>query len=254
MLGMIISCAAMAQERVVIGKATSTDDDSTNLDYGYGISDASTVTIGSQEWISKNLNVERFANGDTIPQAKTPEEWKSAADSKQPAWCYYNNDPANGSTYGKLYNWYAVNDPRGLAPKGWHIPSDSEWDDLIRYLAGDRVEVNKPEIAKNGRTYYATKEVGSLLKSMTGWSEGGHGNNTSSFTGLPGGSRYPSGRFASLGEYGDWWSSSESTSEKAIARYMNYRFSEIFEYDYDKGCGFSVRCLKDLSPRRASSE
>jgi uncharacterized protein (TIGR02145 family) len=218
---------------------------SSSLDYSIG--DSSTVIIGSQEWISKNLNVERFANGDVIPHVKTPEEWKSAADNKQPAWCYFNNDPTNGLIYGKLYNWYAVNDPRGLAPKGWHIPSDNDWDDLIRHLAKGRVEVNKPLKTSNGNaTQYVTEQVGSLLKSVTDWSESGNGNNKSGMVGLPGGSRYPDGRFSShVREYCDWWSSSESTSEKAMARYLYFKSNDVFKYDYNKGCGFSVRCLKD---------
>lgn len=84
---------------------------------GFGcISYAQTVTIGTQVWRTKNLDVATFRNGDSIPQAKTNEEWEKAAENQQPAWCYYNNDPANGAKYGKLYNWYAVNDSRGLAP------------------------------------------------------------------------------------------------------------------------------------------
>jgi len=98
------------------------DETSGPLDYGYGTSDAPTVNIGTQTWMAKNLNVSIFANGDPIPEVKTNEEWKKAAEEKKPAWCYYENDPANGAIYGKLYNWYAVSDPRGLAPKGWHIP------------------------------------------------------------------------------------------------------------------------------------
>ena len=94
------------------------------------------VKIGTQEWTTKNLNVSAFRNGEPIPEAKTDEEWKKAAENKQPAWCYYNNDPENGTQYGKLYNFYAVKDPRGLAPKGWHIPADSAWGQLGKYLGG----------------------------------------------------------------------------------------------------------------------
>ena len=82
-----------------------------------------TVQIGTQLWIASNLNVSHFRNGDPIPEAASAAEWKQAAEDKRPAWCYYNNDPVNGRTYHKLYNWYAVNDPRGLAPYGWHVPS-----------------------------------------------------------------------------------------------------------------------------------
>ena len=95
-----------------------------------------TVTIGSQVWMTKNLNVDKFRNGDPIPQAKTDEEWENARENKHPAWCYYENDPANGAKYGKLYNWYAVNDSRGLTPEGWKIPSDEDWNRLTDFLGG----------------------------------------------------------------------------------------------------------------------
>jgi uncharacterized protein (TIGR02145 family) len=93
-----------------------------------------TVTIGTQVWMTKNLDVATFRNGDPIPEAKTKEEWDKAGDNKQPAWCYYDNDPANGAKYGKLYNWFAVNDPRGLAPSGYHVPTDAEWTILGDFL------------------------------------------------------------------------------------------------------------------------
>jgi uncharacterized protein (TIGR02145 family) len=102
-----------------------------------GFSKAQTVTIGTQVWMTKNLDVSTFRNGDPIPEAKTDEEWKKAGENKQPAWCYYDNDPANGAKYGKLYNWYAVNDSRGLAPVGYHIPSDAEWTKLEVFLGAD---------------------------------------------------------------------------------------------------------------------
>ena len=90
-----------------------------------------TVTIGTQVWMTKNLDASTFRNGDSILQAKSEEEWKKAGENKQPAWCYHNNDPSSSAIYGKLYNWYAVNDPRGLAPAGWHVPSSEEWETLI---------------------------------------------------------------------------------------------------------------------------
>jgi hypothetical protein len=88
------------------------------------------VTIGTQVWMKENLNVSTFRNGEPIPEAKTAEEWKAAGAAKQPAWCYYDNDPKNGAKYGKLYNWYAVNDPRGLVPVGWHVPDIDELEVL----------------------------------------------------------------------------------------------------------------------------
>ena len=104
-----------------------------------------TVTIGTQTWAIANLNVNNFRNGDSIPEAKTNKEWVTAGESGKPAWCYYNNDPANGKKYGKLYNWYAVNDPRGLAPAGWTLPSDADWVKLTYYLGGQEYGRQKNE-------------------------------------------------------------------------------------------------------------
>jgi hypothetical protein len=84
-------------------------------------------------WMTKNLDVSTFRNGDPIPEAKSEKEWENAAKNQKPAWCYYDNDVQNGKKYGKLYNWYAVNDSRGLAPKGYHIPSESEWNLTIKF-------------------------------------------------------------------------------------------------------------------------
>lgn len=95
------------------------------------------------EWMPKNLTTSTFRNGDSIPEVKVDKEWFEAAKEGRPAWCYYNNDPANGKTYGKLYNWYAVNDARGLAPKGWHIPTDREWQILVDSLGGKAVAGGK---------------------------------------------------------------------------------------------------------------
>ena len=199
-----------------------------DLDYGYGIADAPVATVGSQAWLGKNLNVDHFANGDPIPEARTTDEWERADENKLSAWCYFKNDPANGRTYGRLYNWYAVNDPRGLAPKGWHIPSNHEWDVLTYYLG--------------------VATAGPSLKSTYGWpnnGNNGNGNNRSGIAGLPGGSRNSNGSFWLLGENGFWWSSSEFTTGKAWFRTLGYWDGKVYRFDDDKGCGQSVRCLRD---------
>ncbi|MFM7765029.1 MAG: FISUMP domain-containing protein, partial [Sphingomonadales bacterium] len=108
---MVTSCGVNKKN-----KSTTTDTSSNES------TSSNEVTIGKQVWMTKNLDVDKFRDGSSIPEAKTDEEWKKAGKNKQPAWCYYNNDPANGAKYGKLYNWYAVNDSRGLAPVGYHIP------------------------------------------------------------------------------------------------------------------------------------
>ena len=186
---------------------------------------AQDVTIGIQNWMSKNLDVSKFRNGEAIPLAKTNAEWKSAGQNQQPAWCYYKNKTANGTTYGKLYNWYAVNDPRGLAPKGYHIPTDKEWTMLTDYLGGD--------------------SIGAKMKSTSGWEENGNGSNTSGFAGLPGGYRYYDGFFANVGAGGRWWSSSVYHADLAWYRYLFNSSGDVFRSYYSKQNGFSVRCLRD---------
>ena len=95
-----------------------------------------TVIIGSETWMSENLNANKFRNGDPIPEVKTNQEWENANIEGKPAWCYYKNESKNGEKYGKLYNWHAVNDSRGLAPLGWHVPSETDWSTLSEYLGG----------------------------------------------------------------------------------------------------------------------
>lgn len=181
------------------------------------------VTIGNQIWMVQNLNVDKFRNGDPIPEAKTDEEWKKASENEQPAWCYYDNDPANGSKYGKLYNWYAVNDSRGLAPARWHLPNYFEWNTL-----------------KNNLGY----DAGKKMKSTSGWIENGNGTNESGFSGLPGGYRKSDGTFRRIGVQGSWWSSSYNNI--AWYRYLDYLNSIVLrDFSASKGIGQSVRCLRD---------
>ena len=189
------------------------------------ISFSQTVTIGTQVWMTKNLDVSTFRNGDPIPEAKTVEEWSAYNGAREPARCYFDNDPANGAKYGKLYNWYAVNDARGLAPAGWHIPSNDEWTILTDYLGG-------------------VNTAGYKMKSKSGWKENGNGTNSSGFSGLPGGNRLNIGTFYSIGNYGTWWSSSEYT-DGAWYRDLGYNNGNVDRGNDFLGTGFSVRCLRD---------
>lgn len=182
------------------------------------------VTIGTQVWMSENLKVDKFRNGDPIPYVEMTEEWNKAGRNSQPAWCYYDNDPTNGEKYGKLYNWYAVNDPRGLAPVGYHIASDGEWSALTEHLGDD---------------------AGTKMKSTDGWEENGNGNNSSGFSGFPGGGRYASGPFTLIGGSGYWWCSTEYYAASAWSRSLGYSNGNVFRGSNDKAYGLSVRCLKD---------
>ncbi len=185
-----------------------------------------TVTIGSQLWMAENLNIDEFRNGDKIPEARSSEQWKRAGEKKQPAWCYYDSNSQNGKLYGKLYNWYAVNDPRGLAPAGWHIPNDAEWIQLTDYLGGQQI-------------------AGAKMKSLYGWSNGGPGSQNCDFSGLPGGFRNFDGEYTGLAHNCYWWSSSELIGDYALSRSLvNFNDNVIREY-FNNRLGFSVRCLRD---------
>jgi len=185
-----------------------------------------TIQIGTQKWMSKNLDVAFYRNGDPIPQVTEPAAWAALTTG---AWCYYNNDPIQGAKYGKIYNWYAVNDPRGLAPQGWHIPSDAEWTTLGNTLGGNSIAGGK------------MKEAGTL-----NWASPNFGaNNSSGFAGLPGGDRPYFGKFYDVGDIGIWWSSSEFSTYTAWYRVLNYSGVTIGRYDDYKVSGFSVRCLRD---------
>jgi uncharacterized protein (TIGR02145 family) len=185
-----------------------------------------TVTIGSQVWTSTNLNVSTYRNGDLIPQVQDKEAWGNLTSG---AWCYYENAPSKGKKYGKLYNWYAVNDPRGLAPDGYHIPTDADWITLIDYLGGEEI-------------------AGAKMKSLRVWKSDNvspPSTNSSGFTGLPGGGRDDGFGFSGVRYYGFWWSSSEDGVRKAWSRSLNFRNSRASQESFGKQSGFTVRCLRD---------
>jgi uncharacterized protein (TIGR02145 family) len=184
----------------------------------------STVQIGSQVWTTKNLDVATYRNGDPIPQVTDNDAWDALTTG---AWCYYANSSAIGSVYGKLYNWYAVVDPRGLAPEGWHIPSVAEWTTLSDYLGGIFVSGG------------AMKETGTIH-----WkSPNNEATNSSCFTGLPGG--YRAYGFTGIGEQGSWWSSTEYNTSNAWTSALVYFGGAGYIIDFWKRGATSVRCVKD---------
>jgi uncharacterized protein (TIGR02145 family) len=190
------------------------------------------VKIGKQVWTIENLNVSKYRNGDVIPQVQDKVEW---ATLKTGAWCYYENKDENGTTYGKLYNWFAVNDPRGLAPEGFQIPSNKDWSTLTKNIGGEEL-YNKVLIA-GGKM----KEKGN-----THWEKPNKGaSNASGFTGLPGGIRDQDGMFVGKGLNATWWSSSEENTDNAWYRNVSQNYDHLGFSDIFKARGFSVRCLKD---------
>jgi uncharacterized protein (TIGR02145 family) len=184
------------------------------------------VTIGTQLWTGCNLDVTTYRDGTTIPQVTDPTAWAALTTG---AWCYYDNDSANGPTYGKLYNWYAVNDPRGLAPVGYHVPTDSEWTVLTDYLGGTLVAGGK------------MKEAG-----LCHWAEPNtDATNESLFTGLAGGYRDAFGTFSSIGIDGYLWSSSDFSTTNALYRYITSFTGSALANSTYKQASLAVRLIKD---------
>ncbi|MFA6571574.1 MAG: FISUMP domain-containing protein, partial [Bacteroidota bacterium] len=184
------------------------------------------VWIGTQIWSCTNLAVTTYRDGSTIPQVTDPTAWSNLTTG---AWCYYNNDPSMGPIYGKLYNWYAVNDPRGLAPTGWHVPSEAEWTTLTTYLGGESVAGGK--LKETGYTHWQSPNTGAT--------------NESGFSALPGGYRNEGGTFADIGLRDDWWSSTEYLATTAWYSWVNYSNATLSRDRTIKGYGFSVRLIKD---------
>ena len=195
-----------------------------------------TVNIGNQVWSQKNLNVSRYKNGDIIPQVTDPTQWSNLTTG---AWCWYNNDSASyAATYGKLYNWYAVNDPRGLALEGWHVPNDWDWNRLVKHLDANADTICQSCIQSNS--------AGGAMKSTIGWNALNVGaTNISGFNGLPGGGRYPIGTFLNSGTIGVWWSIFEYDSIQARERGL-YNDRSIIGRSYsEKKSGFSLRLISN---------
>ncbi len=190
-----------------------------------------TIQVGDEVWYAVNVNVEKFRNGDPIPEAKSDDDWYRANQLKQPAWCYYNNDPAMGERFGKLYNWYAFVDPRGIAPEGFRIPDDRDWAILSAYFA---------EIV----------DAGHFLKAEYGWDDrddgtSGNGSNESGFSALPAGMRLPEGAFHGMGYRGAFWSSTEVTESRASSPGVSYNNDKFYWNEFSKGAGFPIRVVKE---------
>jgi uncharacterized protein (TIGR02145 family) len=186
----------------------------------------STVVIGTQEWMQENLKTTRYKDGALIPNNLTDSQWQATTSG---ACADYINDPTKTTVFGKLYNWYAVADPQGLCPTGWHVPSDAEWDTLVNYLGVDTIAGG------------AMKEIGTIhwLSPNTG------ATNSSGFTGLPGGFRDYNGTYYNMNLVGHWWSATQFSTTYIYFRYLFYGNSNLGS-DYNlKTNGFSVRCVKD---------
>jgi uncharacterized protein (TIGR02145 family) len=186
----------------------------------------SSVVLGNgQEWMSENLKTANYRNGDPIPTGLDDASWQATTAG---AYAICNNDNANEAIYGKIYNWYAVADPRHICPSGWHEPTDAEWTVLTDYLGGGAVAGGK--MKTTGTQYWRSPNTDAT--------------NESGFSGLPGGSR-GGGDLGFVGYDGSWWSSSEYGADAAWIRSLSYSNGDAYQENYFKRSGWSVRCLRD---------
>ena len=209
-----------------------------------------TVQIGDQCWFAENLRSENYENGDAIPAGLSDSEWSSTASGAaavygEDAGCQdyspdiYACDPTQSlNEYGRLYNWFAVDDARGLCPGGWHVPTDGEWMTMEIYLGMTEIEANT--IGNRGT------DQGAQMKLDYGWLNGNNGTNSSGFSGLPGGNRDFSGSFYLAGGFGYWWTSSPN-GLIAWGRFLGYDSGRVNRFDdyFTRRVGFSVRCVRD---------
>ena len=184
------------------------------------------IKIGNQIWMKENLKVSKYRNGDDITTNLVNTSWSNA---NKGAYAIYNNENANDASYGKLYNWYAVNDSRGLCPRGWHIPSDNEWTTLTNYLGGESIAGGK--MKSTGTTLWLTPNV--------------KATNKSSFSVLPGGFRNGDGGFIFIRFNALFWSATEFDISNAWNRNLYNYNGNVYRNNFNKSFGASVRCLRD---------
>jgi len=188
------------------------------------------VKIGEQIWMKRNLDVDTFRNGDPIPQAKTYREWELAGSQGMAVWCYYENSRHYGEKYGKLYNWYAVNDPRGIAPRGYHVLSDEEWIEFEECLVG---------------LYKASRQMKSNTRMNCDQKIVQIGKDEIGFALVPGGFRSLLGSFLYNGKNSYYWINKEKDMNNAMFGYMHFKTGELNMNYINKKFGLSVRCIRD---------
>ena len=212
-----------------------------------------TIKIGNQWWMAENLRVTHYRNGESIPNLQIIDDWASTTDG---AYCYYENDTTNVSSYGTLYNWYAVGDTRNLAPEGWHVPTDADFQELEMYLGMSQSEAE-------ATSFRGTNEGSKLANNAPLWVNGALENNSqfgiADFDAFPGGYRsYTSSDYRYLGERACFWSSTESGAY-AWFRWLLYNYSEVYRLNLSKRIGMSVRCVMGnleliIPPQNLSAE
>ena len=210
-----------------VGGNSGVDENNCGIVMDIDGNEYATVIIGNQVWMAENLKVSKYRDGSAIPTGHSDNDWMNLSTG---AYSVYDNTESNADTYGYLYNWYAVDDSRNIAPAGWHVATDAEWTTLTDYLGGTSVAGGK--MKETGTSHWNSPNTGAT--------------NESGFTAFPGGYRnYYDGNYLNIGSYGYFWSSSENDSNYAWKRKLNYNDSEVNRYYGSKRFGFSVRCVRD---------
>jgi uncharacterized protein (TIGR02145 family) len=204
--------------------ACKKEDDNSIKDYDGNV--YTSVKIGTQTWMVENLLTTHYKNGSEIPAVTTFTAWGNLS---TPGYCWYNDDEtANKTNYGALYNWFAVS-TGNLCPAGWHVPSSEEWNLLSTYLGGDNASGGK--LKEAGTRHWSSPNTGAT--------------NESGFTALPGGQRDDAGAFYFTGTVGFWWSNTAAYADRAFSRELDNDYTTFFPFNDIKKFGFSVRCIKD---------
>ena len=210
----------------------------------------STVTIGNQVWMKKDFDKVVYNNGDTIPQVKDASEWVNL---KTGAWCYLDNDSSNLKLKGRLYNWYALNDPRGIAPEGYRIPEAEDWKKLVYNLGDHNNKLTSKDYRNKIQKYLAILSnklslnkfeniVGFKLKKPIGWTGLGNGSNESGFGAVQAGDRFEKGVFTH--ENAHWWSKTDLQNGTSTMFFVGLERRQIFLQDVNKSFGLSIRFIK----------
>jgi len=213
----VITDVPTANKTVIFNFVACTDGDNNNY---------SVVKIGTQTWMAENLKATKYSNGNIIENVTDSILWSGLSSA---AYCDYNNSSAIANVYGRLYNWYAVNDSRNLCPTGWHVPTDAEWTVLTTYLGGENIAGGK--LKSTGTEFWKSPNFGA--------------SNETGFTALPAGYRFGSGSFSNIYNYTYWWTNTEANSTDAYYRFVYYQIANVYRNSLFKSNAYSVRCLKN---------
>lgn len=205
------------------------------------------IKIEDQIWTSENLAISSFQNGDEIHHAKSEDDWSQANFNKKPAYCFYENNEELAKSYGFLYNWFAVNDERGLVPKGWHIPHVLEIVKMLNHL--DNANSLDYNNFPGDKKFFGQRNIaGGRLKSSGEefWKSPNEGaSNEFNFSALPAGYRDQNGNFGAINKDAFFWTKSQESFNKAYFLSVNYYDSRASILPNTYGYGLSIRCIKD---------